>query len=133
MMMVGNEANGRDPEPESTEASTSLEPAVGGTVLPFEDLLAPVPAGAAPSLGARILAFASILVGGLLGALIGYGTADIMTGSSLWAGAGGLVGAGLGAVGVGIVASLTLRAMNEWHAAQHPEDQRATGPRQGRS
>ena len=43
--------------------------------------------------------------------------------SSLWAAvgcasSGALTGC---AVGVGIVANLALRAMNEWHTVQHPE------------
>jgi hypothetical protein len=28
-----------------------------------------------------------------------------------------------GAVGVGVVANLTLRAMNEWKVVQHPEEE----------
>ena len=89
--------------------------------LPFAGLLAPEPLTSAPPVGARFLAFGSILVGGLLGALIGYGTAELMAGSGLWAGLGAVLGGAIGAVGVGIVASLTLRAMNEWRAVQHPE------------
>jgi hypothetical protein len=34
---------------------------------------------------------------------------------------GGLVGGVSGAVGVGIIAGLTLRAMNEWSSVRHPE------------
>ncbi len=94
------------------------------SVLPFQDLQAPTAADPTPPVGARFLAFASILIGGLLGALIGYGTADLMAESSIIAALGAVIGAASGALGVGIVAALTLRAMNEWEVAQHPEDER---------
>lgn len=98
--------------------------------VPFQDLRIPAPTRAAPPLGARVAAFGGILVGGLLGGLIGYGTADLMSGGSGgWAVVGLLVGALAGAIGVGIVAGLTLRAMNEWTATVHPEDARSTGGR----
>ncbi|MEZ5406695.1 MAG: hypothetical protein R2761_01645 [Acidimicrobiales bacterium] len=98
----------------------------GDSPVPFQDLRIPAPTRAAPPLGARVAAFAGILVGGLLGGLIGYGTADLMSGGSTgWAVVGLLVGALAGAVGVGIVAGLTLRAMNEWKATVHPEDTRS--------
>jgi hypothetical protein len=88
----------------------------------FSDLDAPRPAAAAPPQGARWLAFASILVAGLLSGMIGYGTGDLLgDGSSLWTGVGAVAGAAAGAVGVGIVAGLTLRAMSEWRAIEHPE------------
>lgn len=96
--------------------------------VPFQDLRIPVPTRAAPPLGARVAAFAGILVAGLLGGLIGYGTGDLMSGgSAAWAVTGLLVGALAGAIGVGIVAGLTLRAMNEWKATAHPEDTRGQG------
>ena len=76
------------------------------------------PAGptALPSVQARLLAFASILVGGVLGGLIGFGIVDVQcTGDCGTAtGIGALVGAVVAAVGVGIVAVLVLRAMGEW-------------------
>lgn len=94
----------------------------GSSPIPFRDLRAPAPTAAPPPTAARWLAFAGILVGGLLGGLIGYGTGDLMSGSSAaWATVGLLVGALAGAIGVGIVAGLTLRAMNEWKATPHPE------------
>jgi hypothetical protein len=71
---------------------------------------------ALPSRGARLLAFASILVGGLCGGLIGFSVTrlqcagDCTTNKSL----GGLVGAIAGAVGVAVIAVLALRAMGEW-------------------
>lgn len=69
-----------------------------------------------PPTGARVLAFVAILVGGLCGGLIGYGFADLQcTGDcTTTAGGAGLLGAVIGAVGVGIVAVLALRAMAEW-------------------
>ncbi|MEM7339117.1 MAG: hypothetical protein AAF467_10745 [Actinomycetota bacterium] len=103
------------------EPTAGVEPAISASPLPFEDLDAPLPAAAEPPPSARWLAFGSILVGGLLGALIGYGTGDLMGGTSLWAAIGALIGAAICAVGVGIVANLTLRAMNEWQAVRHPE------------
>ena len=77
-----------------------------------------------PSTGARILAFVAILVGGLFGGLIGYGFTDLQCAddcSGLAAGMG-LLGAVLGAVGVGVVAILALRAMGEWRTVQHRDD-----------
>lgn len=77
-----------------------------------------------PSLGARILAFAAILVGGLCGGLIGYGFTDLQCtdGCTGLAGGIGLLGAVLGAAGVGVVAVLALRAMGEWRAVEHRDD-----------
>src|SRR3982750_811479 len=75
---------------------------------------------ALPSRGARFLAFAAILLGGLCGGLIGFSVTRLQcagectTNKSL----GGLVGAVLGAVGVAIVAVLALRAMGEWQTIQ---------------
>lgn len=114
-------ANGHDAphvdEPGELAASTASRDAVIG----FEGLRAPPPVATEPPASARWLAFASILIGGGLGGLIGYGTADLMADSSVVAALGGLLGAVIGAVGVGIVAGLTLRAMNEWNAVAHPE------------
>ncbi len=93
--------------------------------LPFEDLAAPQPVEADPPASARILAFGSVLLGGVLGGLVGYGVGDVMFRDDLWAAVGALLGALTGAIGVGVVANLTLRAMNEWNAANHPEDERA--------
>lgn len=92
--------------------------------MPFEGLDAPTPLDSSPPPPARWLAFAGVLVGGLLGGLIGYGVGGILGGSDTWAALGAFI-AGVGcAVGVGIVASLTLRAMNEWNLSVHPEDPR---------
>lgn len=82
-----------------------------------------------PSTGARVLAFLAILVGGLCGGLIGYGFTDLSCTddcSGLASGAA-ILGAVIGAVGVGVVAILALRAMGEWRtiAARREEtDQR---------
>jgi hypothetical protein len=111
-------------------AATGADPAGAGRIearsggadpISFADLRAPAAVPAEPPAPARWLAFTSILVGGLLGGMIGYGTGDLLTGSTVWAGLGTLTGALIGAVGVGIVAGLALRAMNEWQAARHPE------------
>jgi hypothetical protein len=77
-----------------------------------------------PSLGARILAFSAIVLGGLFGGLIGYGFADLQceNGCANRAGGFGLLGAVIGAVGVGVVAVLALRAMGEWRTIQHRPD-----------
>ncbi|MFV0523964.1 MAG: hypothetical protein ACK5RL_05640 [Acidimicrobiales bacterium] len=98
-------------EPRSAESSP----------LPFSDLDAPQPIRAAPPASARWLAFGSIIIGGVLGAMIGYGTADVMAESSVAAAVGALLGGVVAAAGVGVVAGLTLRAMNEWHSVSHPE------------
>ena len=114
--------------PAEIEAMTGVP---SSSPLPFRDLNAPTAVDPTPPIGARVLAFGSILVGGLLGALIGYGTADLMAESSIIAALGGVIGAAVGAVGVGVVAGLTLRAMNEWHATQHPEDERTIAEHRG--
>ena len=80
---------------------------------------------ALPSKGARVLAFVAILVGGLCGGLIGYGFVDVQCTDddcTTTAGLVGLLGAVVGAVGVGIVAVLALRAMGEWAARPEPEE-----------
>ena len=75
---------------------------------------------ALPSRGARLLAFASILVGGLCGGLIGFSVTrlecvgDCTTNKSV----GALVGAVVGALGVAVIAVLALRAMGEWKTIQ---------------
>jgi predicted lipid-binding transport protein (Tim44 family) len=78
---------------------------------------------ALPPTSARIIAFVAILVGGLCGGLIGYGFMDIQCGGdcATLAGATGLLGAVIGAVGVGVVAILALRAMAEW-STRPPDD-----------
>ena len=76
---------------------------------------------ALPSVGARALAFAAILLAGAAGGFIGYGVAELQcTGDDcgLVAGLGGLLGAVVAAGGTAVVAVLTLRAMGEWHTIQ---------------
>jgi hypothetical protein len=65
---------------------------------------------------ARVLAFVSVLLGGICGALLGHGLADFECVGSCdaWHGTGIFTGALVGAVGVAIVAVVTLRAMGEW-------------------
>ena len=81
---------------------------------------------ALPSRGARVLAFAAILLGGLCGGLIGFSVTrlqcvgDCATNKSL----GGLVGAVFGAAGVAVIAVLALRAMGEWKTIQERGDKR---------
>jgi hypothetical protein len=89
--------------------------------LPFDALRAPQPVPASPPTTARWLGFAAIVVGGILGGAIGWGIGDVLGQTDLWAAIGALVGAVSCAIGVGIVATLTLRAMNEWNAVHHPE------------
>ncbi len=91
--------------------------------VPFEGMRVPQPINAAPPLQARVVSLVGVLVGGLLGALIGYGVGDLLSeGNGVLAALGALVG-GVGcAVGVGIIVSLTLRAMNEWNVVKHPDD-----------
>ena len=71
---------------------------------------------AAPPTSARILAFVAVLVAGACGGLVGYAVTDLQCadGCTTMAGAVGLFGAVAAAIGVGIVSTLTLRAMAEW-------------------
>jgi len=68
-----------------------------------------------PSRGAFLLAFGSVVLAGVLGAIIGYGVADVGSTSDLSHLVGVFVGSVIGAGGVGIVAVLVLRAMSEWN------------------
>jgi hypothetical protein len=74
------------------------------------------PESAVPPVGARVLAFVSILVAGLCGGLIGFAITDVQCSGDceVATGFGGLVGAVLGALGVAVIAVLVLRAMGEW-------------------
>jgi hypothetical protein len=82
--------------------------------------LPPLPGGptALPSVRARVVAFATIVVAGLAGLAIGRALVRIQCrGSCATATAlGGLAGAVLCASGVAVVAVLALRAMGEWRA-----------------
>lgn len=70
---------------------------------------------------ARVAAFATILLGGLCGGLIGYALVDLQTtgNPTVALGLGVLIGAICCAGGVAVVAVLVLRAMNEWRTIQH--------------
>jgi hypothetical protein len=94
-------------EPASNGAGESGEAGDAGDAI--------VPAGL-PSRGAYIFAFLSVVFAGAFGGIIGYGLVDIgCSGDCGLAVVAGLaVGALIGAVGVGIVAVLVLRAMAEW-------------------
>jgi len=73
---------------------------------------------AAPSRKAQLLAFSGIVVAGICGALAGYAFGDLQCdeGCALQAALWALGGALVAAIGVGIVATLALRAMNEWNS-----------------
>lgn len=77
---------------------------------------------ALPSSVARILAFVSILAGGAIGAVIGYGVTKVSStdASPTALGFGALVGALFIAGGIAVVAVLVLRAMGEWRALDRP-------------
>ncbi len=74
---------------------------------------------AAPSKKAQVLAFSGIVVAGICGALAGYAFGDLQCqdGCPLQAALWSLGGALVAAIGVGVVATLTLRATNEWRAS----------------
>lgn len=76
------------------------------------------PLSALPSPVARALAFVSILLGGVAGALIGYALVDIQVedASDLALGLGLLSGAVITSGGTAIVAILVLRALGEWRS-----------------
>ncbi len=78
---------------------------------------------ALPSVGARVAAFVSILLGGLAGALIGYSLVDLQCEGdcAVPKGLGILTGAVIAAVGMAIVAVLVMRALGEWHEIQDRE------------
>jgi hypothetical protein len=80
----------------------------------------PGPPSAAPSLGARVLAFGAILIAGACGGLIGYAVVDLQCDGDcgLAEGIGAIVGAVGAAAGVAVIAVLTLRAMGEWAAGE---------------
>jgi CDP-diglyceride synthetase len=73
-----------------------------------------------PSRGARFLAFAAILTGGLCGGLIGFSVTRLQCAGDCSANKslGGLIGAVLGAAGVAVISVLALRAMGEWKTIQ---------------
>lgn len=84
-------------------------------------------ASAVPPVGARVLAFVAILLGGTCGAVISYSVTDLQCGGTCTTprGIALVAGAAIGAVGVAVVAVLVLRAMGEWRTIQA----RAEAPR----
>ena len=99
--------------PVADRSPTDPEPVAEGPV-----------ASALPSTGARALAFASIVVAGVCGGLIGWKVTDLQVDddSGLVAGLGGVIGGVASAIGVGIVAVLVLRAMAEWNSIERTGD-----------
>jgi hypothetical protein len=80
----------------------------------------PAPESSLPSVAARVLAFASVLLGGACGGVIGWALMDLQyKGNHALAGVGILVGALVAAAGTAVVAVLVLRAMTEWRSIQH--------------
>ena len=90
----------------------------------------PSPSTALPSVGARLAAFALILLAGAAGGFIGFSFVDLQCEGdcSVPNGLGALVGAVLGAVGVAIVTVLALRAMSEWRARGGSSAKPGRGP-----
>jgi hypothetical protein len=82
------------------------------------------PLSALPSVRARALAFAAILVAGAMGGLIGYGFVKVQcTGNCATpSGVGAVVGGVFFGGGVAIVAVLTLRAMGNWRRIRAEQD-----------
>lgn len=74
------------------------------------------PLSAIPPVTARVIAFVTILLGGLAGGLIGFALVDLQSDgdAAVAKGLGLLVGAVVCAGGMAIVAVLALRAMGEW-------------------
>ena len=89
------------------------------------------PVSALPSQAARALAFIAIVVGGLAGAVIGFGVAKVScTGDCTAQKAGGsIIGALFIGIGIAIVAVLVLRAMGEWNAVKEREANVVLGSR----
>tara|TARA_Y100000994_G_scaffold241716_1_gene237858 strand:+ start:65 stop:478 length:414 start_codon:yes stop_codon:yes gene_type:complete len=81
-----------------------------------------------PSKPSQALAFGSILLGGACGGLIGFAFTDLQCSGSCSSasGLGALIGAVVGAGGVGVVSVLVLRAMNEWKAKTKIDESKNT-------
>lgn len=79
------------------------------------------PDSALPSVSARVLAFVAILLGGAGGAIIGYSFSHLQCHRGTCVLRDGLVMVGgtlAGALGVAVVAMLTLRALGEWRSVR---------------
>jgi hypothetical protein len=87
------------------------------------------PPSSLPSVGARALAFAAILVAGACGGLIGYAVVRVQCDGDCGVpnGLGAFVGAIGAAAGVAVIATLVLRAMGEWRTIQEGEPPEAIG------
>ena len=74
------------------------------------------PLSAIPPVTARVIAFSTIMLGGLAGGLIGFALVDLQSDgdATVAKGLGLLAGAVVCAGGMAIVAVLALRAMGEW-------------------
>lgn len=81
------------------------------------------PLSAIPPVAARVIAFVSILLGGLAGGLIGFALVDLQCEGDCGVpkGLGLLSGAVMCAGGMAIVAVLALRAMGEWREVSDRE------------
>jgi hypothetical protein len=81
------------------------------------------PPSALPSVAARAVAFAAILVAGMCGGLIGYAFVRVQCDGDCGVanGLGALVGAVVAAGGVAVIATLVLRAMGEWKTIKQGE------------
>jgi hypothetical protein len=103
------------PEPPGAIPSPPVddEPARNGSSDRRDGTLVP---GGLPSRCAYVLAFLSVVVAGAFGGIIGYGLVDISANGDAGAASlvGLVVGGLIGAIGVGVVAVLVLRAMAEW-------------------
>lgn len=113
------------PAPASATLAVTHPRPTGRNVLGTIPMTArPPQLSALPSVAARGLAFAAILLGGLMGGLLTYGVRKVMTGKTtgtslgLWT----VVGAVGTAFGVGVLVTLVLRAMGEWRGLNRPED-----------
>ena len=74
------------------------------------------PLSALPSVFARAVAFISIIIAGIAGALIGFTLVDLQCQGNCDVpnSIGLILGAATGALGMGVVAVLVLRATGEW-------------------
>lgn len=74
------------------------------------------PLSALPSVLARAVAFISIIIAGIAGALIGFTLVDLQCQGNCDVpnSIGLILGAATGALGMGVVAVLVLRATGEW-------------------
>lgn len=76
-----------------------------------------------PPASARILAFATIVLAGICGGLIGWKVTDLQVDEgSILPGVVGVLGAVFAAGGVAILAVLVMRAMGEWNTIQQTGD-----------